>query len=94
MRDMPTTANIEFFGLEICCEDDGYPETVEPYLEDLRQKIIALTEASGLSIGQASAVVLYDEFIDNPQERSFFARGSYSYPNYEYKVTKEEVTVF
>lgn len=94
MRDMATTANIEFFGLEICCEENGYPETVEPYLEDLRQKIIALTETQLLSLGQAAAIILYDESIDDPQERSFFARGSYSYPDYEYRVTREGVTVF
>lgn len=91
---MTTTANIDFFGLEICCEDGGYPEIVEPYLEDLRQKIIKLAETHNLNLGQAVAVALHDDFVDNPQERSFLVRGTYSYPDYKYKVTRERVTIF
>ena len=88
---MTTTANIDFFGLEICCEDNGYPETVEPYLEELRQRVIDIAKTHGLKLGQAVAVVLHDEYIDDPQERSSFARGGYSHPSFEYSVTQERV---
>ena len=90
---MGTTANINYYGVNLCVSHDGHPETViDEFLMDMRNTLKEYKEKT-LTFEEALALTLHKHVPSPPNPYQFAVRSSFTSPNFSYTVDDEGVSV-